>query len=317
HGARLLVNYDVPSRQHPLDDLEKPVLAHAGAPRASPPRKRWHVLGWPCRVEHVRARTDHRPRGEQRSDRRLGVVADQAAKKLEPGLQSRAGHLEAHRAVGVLQVRGDRARTEVHPPADHRVAHEPVVRLVRVSQEHAARQFPACVAVRADGRPAHRPAPPARDPPRSTTPPTPTPAASAPAPSHVAPAPTPHPTGTPQLVSRNAPSGSAGASPCGAKVVEPITAGPVTGRLAATRGMSPSTKPARWGRAKIAVVSLPTNVSQRSRIRCAPARSSDSGRAPANGAQARVGSGSNRYSAWPEDWRRAGEEGVIAAAPAP
>ena len=136
-------------------------------------------------------------------------------------------------------------------------------------------------------------------------------------PSHVAPGPTPHPTVTPQLVSRNAPSGSAGASPCGAKVVEPITAGPVTGRLAATRGMSPSTKPARWGRAKIAVVSLPTNVSQRSRIRYAPARSSDSGRAPANGAQARVGSGSNRYSAWPEDWGRAGEEGVIAAAPAP
>src|SRR5437667_418624 len=62
--------------------------------------------------------------------------------------------------------------------------------------------------------------------PRSTTPGTSMAAACGWGPSHVAPDPTPHPTVTPPLVRRNAPFGSAGASPRGAKVEEPITAGP-------------------------------------------------------------------------------------------
>src|SRR5436309_2377051 len=81
--------------------------------------------------------------------------------------------------------------------------------------------------------------------PRSTTPGTSIAAAWGWGPSHVAPGPTPHPTVTPPLVSRKAPFGSAGASPRGAKVEEPITAGPGTGRRAATRGTPASANPAR------------------------------------------------------------------------
>src|SRR5207247_1203094 len=130
--------------------------------------------------------------------------------------------------------------------------------------------------------------------PGGTTPDTSIAAACGWGPSHTAPGPTPQPTVTPPLVRRKTPSGSAGASPRGANVDEPITAGPGTGRRAATRGTPASANPARWGRAKIAAVSAPTNVSHRSRIRCAPARSSHSGRAPANGAHAGTGSGSSR-----------------------
>src|SRR5213593_3911480 len=81
--------------------------------------------------------------------------------------------------------------------------------------------------------------------PRSTTPGTSIAAACGWGPSHVAPGPTPHPTVTPPLVSRKAPFGSAGARPRGAKVEEPITAGPGTGRRAATRGTPASANPAR------------------------------------------------------------------------
>jgi hypothetical protein len=112
--------------------------------------------------------------------------------------------------------------------------------------------------------------------------------------SHVAPAPTPQPTVMPPHVSRKAPSGRAGASPRGAKVEDPMTAGPVTGWRDVTGGTPGSAKPARWGRAKIPAASAPTNASHRSRMRWAPARSSHSGRAPRNGAHAAPGSGSSR-----------------------
>src|SRR5213080_3320159 len=373
HGAGGVVHHDVAPRQYPPGDLEEPVPAHAGAARATPGE--WgDVLGRPHVVEDVRAGADHGPGAEQGADRRLRMVADQAAEQLQPGLETRPRDLETHATVCVLQVRRDRAGAEVRPAADHAMADEAVVRLVRVPQEDAARQLAARVRSRADRRRAHRSAqhvgvrtthrgPSSRAPartsaplssttgpfrtskttpgstaasrsaiaagspstalpggsgslspskarrssgsscssagtrsytPRSTTPDTSIAAACGWGPSHVAPGPTPHPTVTPPLVRRNAPAGSAGASPRGANVDEPITAGPGTGRRAATRGTPASTNAARWGRAKIAAVSAPTNASQRSRMRCAPARSSHNGRAPANGAHDGAGSGSSR-----------------------
>src|SRR5881628_1031111 len=142
--------------------------------------------------------------------------------------------------------------------------------------------------------------------PCSTRPATSTAGACATGPSHCAPAPTPQPTVTPRQVSRNAPSGGGESAPRGANVDDPMIAGPVTGCRATTVGTPGSTNPARWGSARISAVSTPTNVSHRSRTRCAPARSSERGRAPANGAQAADGSGSSRYRAR-----------VTAAAPAP
>src|SRR5438876_4848601 len=373
HAPGGVVDDDVAPREDPPGDLQESLSAHAAAARA-PPGERGDVLGRPHAVEDVRARADHGSRAEQRADRRLGMVPDQAAEKLQTGLESRPGDLEADATVGVLQVRRDRPSAQVRPAADHAMADEAVVRLVRVSQEDTVRQLTARVRSRADRRGAHRTAQhvgvradpqgsssraPARTSaplssttgpfrtskttpgstaasrsaiaagspstvlpggsgslspskarrssgsscssagtrsytPRSTTPGTSIAAAWGWGPSHVAPGPTPHPTVTPPLVSRKAPFGSAGARPRGANVEEPITAGPGTGRRAATRGTPASANPARWGRAKIVAVSAPTNVSHRSRIRCAPARSSHNGRAPTNGAHAGAGSGSSR-----------------------
>ncbi|OLC09620.1 MAG: hypothetical protein AUH41_04835 [Gemmatimonadetes bacterium 13_1_40CM_66_11] len=97
----------------------------------------------------------------------------------------------------------------------------------------------------------------------------------------------------PSCVSRAGASGNGPASPRGANVDDPITAGPVTLRRASTGGTPASGKPARWGSAKIAAASVPTNVSHRSRTRCAPALSSLSGRIPANGIHGGPGSGSS------------------------
>src|SRR5213592_4788057 len=314
HGAGGVVHHDVAPRQYPPRDLEEPVPAHAGAARATPGE--WgDVLGRPHVVEDVRAGADHGPGAEQRADRRLRMVADQAAEQLQPGLETRPRDLETHATVCVLQVRRDRAGAEVRPAADHAMADEAVVRLVRVPQEDAARQLAARTgppstwafapthkgpSSRAPARTsaplssttgpfrtskttpgstaASRSAIAAGSPitalpggsgslspskarrssgsscssagtrsytPRSTTPGTSIAAAWGWGPSHVAPGPTPHPTVTPPLVSRKAPFGSAGASPRGAKVEEPITAGPGTGRRAATRGTPASANPAR------------------------------------------------------------------------
>ena len=75
---------------------------------------------------------------------------------------------------------------------------------------------------------------------------------------------------------------------------DPSNAGPVTGCRTRTTGAPGSTNPARWGRAKTAVVSVAANASHCSRIRCAPARSSEMGRLPAKGAHAGEGSGSSK-----------------------
>src|SRR3989454_80421 len=132
--------------------------------------------------------------------------------------------------------------------------------------------------------------------PCSTTPATSCAVACGCGPSQVAPGPTPHPTVIPPHVSRNGPPPPPppGPTPPGAKAEGPISAGPVTGWRGDTVGTPASANPARWGSAKISATSVPTNASHRSRTRCAPTRSSDSGRTPANGAQPGAGSGSSR-----------------------
>src|SRR6266566_1769510 len=143
HGAGGVVHHDVAPRQYPPRDLEEPVPAHAGAARATPGE--WgDVLGRPHVVEDVRAGADHGPGAEQR------------AEQLQTGLETRPRDLETHATVCVLQVRRDRAGAEVRPAADHAMADEAVVRLVRVPQEDAARQLAARVRSRADRRRAHR-----------------------------------------------------------------------------------------------------------------------------------------------------------------
>src|SRR6267143_149805 len=140
-------------------------------------------------------------------------------------------------------------------------------------------------------------APTRSDTPCSKTPSTLIARAFATGPVHVVPAGTAQPTVIPSCVRRTGASGRGPARPRGANVDEPITAGPTTGRRASTRGTPGLGNPARWGSANTAVASAPTNVSQRSRTRCAPARNSHSGRMPANGTQAGPGSGSRRYNA--------------------
>src|SRR6266550_7494230 len=140
HGPRGVVHDDVAPREHPRGDLQEPVSAHTAAARA-PPGERGDVLGGPRAVEDARAGADHGPRTEQRADRRLGMVPDQAAEQLQAGLESRPRDLEVYPTVRVLQVRRDRPGTEVRPAADYAMADEAVVRLVRVSQEDAVGQL--------------------------------------------------------------------------------------------------------------------------------------------------------------------------------
>src|SRR2546428_447590 len=203
HGAGGVVHHDVAPREYPPRDLEEPVPAHAGAARAAP-GERGDVLGRPHVVEDVRAGADHGPGAEQRADRRLRMVADQAA---------------AHRraiAAGSPSTALPGGSGSLSPSKARRSSGSSC-------SSAGTRSYT----------------------PRSTTPGTSIAAACGWGPSHVAPGPTPHPTVTPPLVRRKAPFGSAGASPRGAKVEEPITAGPGTGRRAATRGTPASANPAR------------------------------------------------------------------------
>src|SRR5207245_9550507 len=85
-------------------------------------------------------------------------------------------------------------------------------------------------------------------------------------PSQVPPGPAPQPTVMPPLVSRNAPSGSAGASPHGANVDDPITTGPFTGCRAPTGGTPGAVNPETWGRAKLHAASAPTSVGPAPRL---------------------------------------------------
>src|SRR2546430_10586135 len=109
HGAGGVVHHDVAPRQYPPRDLEEPVPAHAGAARATPGE--WgDVLGRPHVVEDVRARADHGPGAEQSADRRLRMVADQAAEQLQTGLETRPRELETGlQLLGSLI--GDHAKT--------------------------------------------------------------------------------------------------------------------------------------------------------------------------------------------------------------
>src|SRR2546427_12927347 len=103
HGPGGVVDDDIAPREDPLGDLQESLSAHAAAARASP-GERGDVLGRAYAVEDVRAGADHGSRAEQRADRRLGMVPDQAAEKLQAGLELRPGDLEAHPTVGALQV---------------------------------------------------------------------------------------------------------------------------------------------------------------------------------------------------------------------
>src|SRR2546430_1798708 len=98
HGAGGVVHHDVAPREYPPRDLEEPVPAHAGAARATP-GEGGDVLGRPHVVEDVRAGADHGPGAEQRADRRLRMVADQAAEQLQTGLETRPRDLETHATV--------------------------------------------------------------------------------------------------------------------------------------------------------------------------------------------------------------------------
>src|SRR5207249_12079353 len=82
HAPGGVVDDDVAPREDPPGDLQESLSAHAAAARA-PPGERGDVLGRPHAVEDVRARADHGSRAEQRADRRLDVVPDQAAEKLQ------------------------------------------------------------------------------------------------------------------------------------------------------------------------------------------------------------------------------------------
>src|SRR5438046_2340531 len=87
-----------------------------------------------------------------RADGATGRATFQAAEVRQAGLDRRPRDVETDRAVGVLQVRGDRPRAEVRPATDHAVSDEPVVRLVGIAEEETARELPAHFAVRADCR---------------------------------------------------------------------------------------------------------------------------------------------------------------------
>src|SRR5256885_4648565 len=116
HGPRGVVQDDVAAREHPLGDLEEPIPAYPAAADA-PPGERWDVLGRSHALEDARAGTNHGPRAKQRADRRLGVVPDQAAEKLQAGLESGPRDLEAHSTVRVLQ-RSEEHTSELQSPCN-------------------------------------------------------------------------------------------------------------------------------------------------------------------------------------------------------
>lgn len=98
----------------------------------------------------------------------------------------------------------------------------------------------------------------------------------------------------PSWTRRRVPSGRSGACPLGAKSERQTSAGPVTGACGCTGGSSISWNPTTWV-PRIAVAEWPSTPSQRSRMRQAPARSSQMGRTPVKGIHAAPGAaGSNR-----------------------
>src|SRR5438309_661913 len=156
-GPGRLVHRHVAPRQHTLGDAQEAVPRHPLPPGAAPGEGR-DVLRRPHGVEEIRPGADDGPRAEQGADGGRRVIAEQRAEVQESGLDRRAGGVQPHRAVSVLQVGRDGAGPEIHPPADHRVPHEPVVGLVGVPEEHAMRHLAADLAVRPDRRGADRPA---------------------------------------------------------------------------------------------------------------------------------------------------------------
>ena len=69
-----------------------------------------------------------------------------------PGVAQPARRPHRHRAVRVLEVARHRARAEVRPAAEVRVADEAVVRFVRVAEEHGHADLAVHAALLADGR---------------------------------------------------------------------------------------------------------------------------------------------------------------------
>src|SRR2546426_3586744 len=72
--------------------------SHPLLPAAAPGEGRY-VLRRAHRVEHVGSRADHGARAEQRADCRLGVIADQAAQELQPGLDRKSTRLNSSHLV--------------------------------------------------------------------------------------------------------------------------------------------------------------------------------------------------------------------------
>src|SRR6266581_6292604 len=86
------------------------------------------------------------------------MVADKTPEELVSGLEDLAPDVQAHRTIRVLQVRGRRPGREIHPAADHRMAHEAIVRFVGIAQHHGGGHLAVDHRPRTDRGPANRPA---------------------------------------------------------------------------------------------------------------------------------------------------------------
>ena len=151
--AHAVLQRDVAARHHALGRLEE--LIDADTTRTSPPRPTRRARPpWAASVlpnTFAPAPSTH-PVVRRHADAGLGVIAEQRAEELHPRVARAVRCPELHRAVRVLQVARDRARAEVDPAPEHRMADEAVVPLVGVAEEDRVAQLPVHLARVADRR---------------------------------------------------------------------------------------------------------------------------------------------------------------------
>src|SRR5687768_1854319 len=140
----------MPARHHPPRDLEKLPEAECRIWGLVAPGKGWNHLGCRRRPENARAGADHGSRRQCRPDARFRVIAEERSEELHLRIALAQRRPDRDVSVGVLEIARDRAGSEVHPPAQVRVADESVVRLVGVAEQDRCAQLAVHLAVVAD-----------------------------------------------------------------------------------------------------------------------------------------------------------------------
>src|SRR5687768_3090994 len=103
---------------------------------------------WGHAAEYIRARTNYGARVQHGPDRGLHVIADQRADLHQAGIDFTTRCPDPDIRVVVLEIAVGGERSEVHPHADVRVAHEAFVRFVRIAEYDGLFELPVDLAAR-------------------------------------------------------------------------------------------------------------------------------------------------------------------------